>query len=80
MFPFSNIILYLGMNHISHEISIPQIPPLTNKSIVTIHAFISLKSIYIKMPFDESNINKFLKDFSVFCLTCMYIYYLIIFF
>lgn len=62
------------MKYISpHDISIPSIPPLMNKSIVTIHAFISLKDIYISVPLNVSEVNKFMKDFSVFCLTSMYI-------
>lgn len=60
------------MKYISNDISIPLIPPLTNKSIVTIHAFISLKDIYISVSFNKAEVNKFLKDFSVYCLTCMY--------
>ncbi|XP_050056969.1 uncharacterized protein LOC114132611 isoform X5 [Aphis gossypii] len=58
-----------GMKYISNDISIPLIPPLTNKSIVTIHAFISLKDIYISVPFNKAEVDKFLKDFSVYCLT-----------
>uniref|UniRef100_A0A2H8TG30 Tudor domain-containing protein 1 n=1 Tax=Melanaphis sacchari TaxID=742174 RepID=A0A2H8TG30_9HEMI len=58
-----------GMKYISNDISVPLIPPLTNKSIVTIHAFISLKDIYITLPFDKTEVDKFLKDFSVYCLT-----------
>lgn len=64
------------MKYIPHEISVPQIPPLTNKSIVTIHKFVNLKSIYI-MPFDKSNINTFLNKFSEFCLNCMYFFIVI---
>lgn len=63
------------MKYISNDISIPQIPPLTNKSIVTIHTFLSLKNIYIKVPFQKSEVDKFIKDFSVLCLTCMYFLY-----
>lgn len=63
----------LGMKYISHDISIPSIPLLMNKSIVIIHAFVSLKDIYISVPFNVSEVNKFIKEFSLFCLTCMYI-------
>jgi len=62
----------LGMKYISNDSSVPQIPPLTNKSIVTIHAFISLKDIYISVPFNKAEVDKFLKEFSVYCLTCTY--------
>lgn len=62
----------LGMKYISSNISIPQIPPLTNKSIVTIHTFLSLRNIFIKVPFQKFEVDKFIKDFSIFCLTCMY--------
>ncbi|XP_026816248.1 uncharacterized protein LOC113555865 isoform X3 [Rhopalosiphum maidis] len=58
-----------GMKYISNDISVPLIPPLTNKSIVTIHAFISVKDIYISVPFNKAEVDKFLKDFSVYCLT-----------
>jgi len=67
---------FLGMMYISHDISIPQIPPLTNKSIVTIHAFVSLKSIYVCVDVDKSQLNKFMRDFSEICLICTYFFYL----
>lgn len=62
------------MKYITHDIiSIPQIPPLANKSIVTIQAFVSLRDIYISVvPYDRSEVDKFLKEFSMFCMTCMY--------
>lgn len=66
-------IIHLGMKPISHEISIPQIPPLTNKSVVTIHAFVSLKNIYVSVNVDKSELTKFVKDFSELCLICMYL-------
>ncbi|XP_060870995.1 uncharacterized protein LOC132945306 isoform X4 [Metopolophium dirhodum] len=58
-----------GMKYISNDITVPPIPPLTNKCIITIHAFISLKDIYISVPFNKAEVDKFLKDFSVYCLT-----------
>ncbi|XP_022162071.1 uncharacterized protein LOC111027893 isoform X3 [Myzus persicae] len=58
-----------GMKYISNNITVPLIPPLTNKCIITIHAFISLKDIYISVPFNKTEVDKFLKDFSVYCLT-----------
>lgn len=68
----SNIyFLNLGMKFISHNISIPQISPLINKSKVVIHTFLSVKEIYISVSFNKSEVQKFLKDFSVFCSTCM---------
>lgn len=60
------------MKYISHDISIPQIPPLTNKSVVTIHAFVSLKSIYVGVAVDKSQLNKFIRDFSEYCLIRTY--------
>ncbi|VVC36208.1 Hypothetical protein CINCED_3A022077 [Cinara cedri] len=56
------------MKYISLDISIPQIPLLTNKSIVTIYTFINLKDISISVTYNELEINKFLSDFSVFCM------------
>lgn len=60
----------LGMKYLSYERIIPQIPPLTNKSTVTIHAFISLKDIYISVPFNKSEFELFLKNLSAHCLNC----------
>lgn len=60
------------MKYISNDITIPLIPQLTNKCIITIHAFISLKDIYISVPFNKDEVDMFLKDFSVYCLTCEY--------
>lgn len=59
------------MKYISHEISIPQILPLSNNSVVTIYAFVSLKDIYIKVPVNESEFRQFLNEFSEYCLVCM---------
>ncbi|KAL4112570.1 hypothetical protein QTP88_016325 [Uroleucon formosanum] len=65
----SSLQLTSGMKYISNDITVPLIPPLTNKCIITIHAFISLKDIYISVPFNKVEVDKFLKDFSVYCLT-----------
>lgn len=69
------MVLNLGMEPTSLDISIPQIPPLTNKSIVTVHAFVSLKNIYISVPINKPEFEKFLKDLNIFCITCMYFFY-----
>lgn len=64
----------LGMKYISHNISVPQITPLINKSIVTIQAFVGVKDINISVSYDKLQFNTFLKTFSEFCLRCMYCY------
>lgn len=64
-------IFVIVMKYISHEISIPQILPLSNNSVVTIYAFVSLKDIYIKVPVNESEFRQFLNEFSEYCLVCM---------
>lgn len=62
------------MKYISPDINIPQIPILTNNSIVTIYAFVSLKDISISVNYDKLEINNFLNDFSAFCMTCKYLF------
>lgn len=69
---YFNIILNLGIEYISPDINIPQIPLLTNKSIVTIYAFISLNDISVSVVYNQLEMSRFLNDFSVFCMTCMY--------
>lgn len=64
----------LGMKYISHNIDIPYIPVLTNKSTVTIQAFVSVKDINISVSFNKLQFNTFLKTFSEFCLICAYCY------
>lgn len=65
------------MEPASLDISIPQIPPLTNKSIVTIHAFVSLKHIYVSVPINKPEVDKFIKDLNIFCITCTYFFVII---
>lgn len=78
---FLYIILYLGMKYISPDINIPHIPKLTNKSIVTIYAFINLNDISVSVVYNQLEMSRFLNDFSVFCMTCMYLpIYLTIYF
>ncbi|XP_050420950.1 uncharacterized protein LOC126833572 isoform X2 [Adelges cooleyi] len=56
-----------GTQNKCSEIVLPRVPELTNQSVVTINSFVNKTDIYIKVCYDKSKMDKFLKDFSFYC-------------